>query len=234
MATIPDGTAFANHGILVVETQDNTATHNWRNSIDMVWASGAMPVYGDPSITAFVNFMKGVQRADSTIIKVSMLPYVKGRQPLSAQGSLWEQVVSIACNCFGAGTAHPSFGSEGTATVGEVSVMYVKGKFGGGPGGRVGRMFLRNAVQQEALLPIAGGPPVLQGTFLADYPTDWNNWANSQLATFCEDNPLPRYCLIHSSKQGVPVGNHDIFDSAMAIPVYKTLTMVDTSKKNKK
>lgn len=234
MATIPDGTAFADHGILVVETQDNTAAHQWRNSIDLSWATGLQPSYGDPVISAFVNFMKGVQRADSTIIKVSLLPYVKGRQPLSAQGSLWEQVVSIACASTGTGTAHPTFGSEGSAAVGEICVMYVKGKFAGGVGGRPGRMFLRNAIQNEGMTPIAGGPPLLQGTFLTDYPTDWNNWAISQLGAFCTDAALPRFCLIHASKQGVPAGNHDIFDSAMAVPVYKSLTMVDTNKKNRK
>lgn len=234
MTVIPDGTAFANHGILVVETQDNTAAHNWRNSIDLAWATGGQPSYGDPVITAFVDFMQGVQRADSTIIKVSLLPYVKGRQPLSAQGSLWEQVVSIACASTGAGTAHPTFGSEGSAAVGEICVMYVKGKFAGGVGGRPGRMFLRNAIQNEGMTPIAGGPPLLQGTFLTDYPTDWNNWAISKLGAFCTGAPLPKFVLIHASKQGVPTGSHDIFDSQMATPVYKTLTMVDVNKKNRK
>lgn len=233
MAIINDGTAFANHGILVVETQANTLLHQWRNTIDMVWATGAAPAYGDPPVTAFVTFLKGLQRDDSTIVKVSLLPYVKGRQPLSLQGSIWEQIVSIPCKNHDAGSAYPFNGSSGSPTVGELCLLLVKGKFDGS-GGRVGRMFIRNSPPASDVTATAGGPPTFTTGATATYPPAINTWSTSNLSPYCEDNPFPRYCLIHASKKGTPVGTHDIFDSTMTAPVFQRLTMHDITSENRK
>ena len=235
MAIIPDGTAFANHGTLVVESQDNANIYSWRNSMEVVWdPSVGHPLYTDAVVTAFVNFIKGIQRDDCSIVKVTLFPYVKGRQPLALQGSLFEQVVSIACKDWGTGTAHPPATSSLTAPVGEICVMLTKNKFGGGQGGKIGRMFLRNAVPQEALLNIAGGPPLLNPSTAGTTVTEWNAWAASQLGGFCTSNPLPRFCLIHASKRGTPTGTHDIFDGTMAVPVFTRLAMHDITSKNRR
>lgn len=234
MAIIPDGTAFANHGVLVVESQDNSAVFNWRNTIDVAWATGSEPAYGDAVISAFVNFLKGIQRDDCSIVKVSLFPYVKGRQPLSLQGAIFEQIVSIACKDWGTGTAHPPATSSLTAPVGELCVLMVKGKFGGPSGGRIGRMFLRNAVPQEALKNVAGGPPELDPTLSGTTVAEWNAWSNTNLAPFCEGASLPKFILVHASKHGVPAGSHDIFDSQMSPPQFQKLAMHNISSKSRK
>lgn len=233
MAIITDGTAFANHGIFVVETSANTGLHKWRNTMDVVWTPGSPPAYTDPVTTAFVTFLQFLQRDDSTITKVSLLPYVKGRQPLSAQGAIWEQVTSLACNNHDAGHAYPFNGNSGQPTVGELCLLLIKGKFTGG-GGRVGRMFIRNSPPASDVTATAGGPPVFTTSALPNYPPAINSWINTKLAPYCEANPLPRFCLIHASNKGTPPGTHDIFESQMAIPVYQKLTMHDITSENKK
>ena len=233
MAIVTDGTAFANHGILVAETSANSGGQKWRNSIDVVWTAGSPPVVGDGVVTAWTNFLKGIQRDDCTITTVSLLPYVKGRQPLSAQGSIWEQNVVIPCKNHDAGSAYPFNGSSGSTTVGELCLLVLKGKFGGG-GGRTGHMFIRNSPPQSDVTATTGGPPEFTTTALGTYPPAINTWLNGNLSPFCEDNPLPRFCLIHASNKGTPVGTHDIFDSAMAIPTYQKLTMHNITASNKR
>lgn len=233
MTLVLDGTPYADHGTLVVESQDNSFQYNWRNTIDLVWASGDAPAYGDAVISAFVNFLKGLQRDDCTIRKVTLLPYVKGRQPLADQGAIWEQITSIACKNWGTGTIFPSSGSSQSPVVGELCVMLTKGKFAGG-GGRVGRMFLRNAVAQENLANIPGGPPQFASGVEATYSAAMNTWATDNLGDFSTDSALPRFCLIHAQKLTQTPAAHDIFDSAMAVPTYTRLTMHDITSKSRR
>ena len=230
---VDDGTPFANHGTLVVETTGNDLAHNWRNTIEVAWASGSPPVYTDPMVAAFVGMLKGGQRDDCHISKVTLFPYVKGRQPLASQGAIWEQIVSIPCSNFGTGTVYPSAPNSGPTPLGEVSLLITKPKFSGG-GGRVGRMFIRNALGADNISSDAGGPPHLVPPNDVNLPADWNVWLANTLGPFTEDNPLPRFVLIHAQKLTQSPPAHDIFDTAMGHPIFTRVTMHDLTSKNKK
>lgn len=233
MTLVLDGTPYANHGILIVETQGNDLAHSWRNTIDVVWSTGGQPAYGDPVVSAFVTFLQNSQRDDCHITKVSLYPYVKGRQPLSSQGALWEQDVDLPCADYGTGHVYPAEVASGLAPIGEICVRLIKGKFAGG-GGRVGRMFIRNAIANAWVVADAGGPPAPNPTVSPAIGTQWNTYATSKLGSYCTDNPLPRFCLVHAQKLTQTPPAHDIFDSAMQVPAWEGLTTHNLTKKSKK
>jgi hypothetical protein len=199
----------------------------------MAWASGNPPADNDPSVTAFVDFIQGSTRDDTHISRIALLPYVKGRQPLANQGAIWEDNVNIACQDWGTGNVYPAETGSRTAPLGEVCVMLVKGKFAGG-GGRVGRMFRRNAIPKEWVISDAGGPPTWDTVQAPTLVSAWNTFTSTKLSAFCTNNPLPRYVLIHAQKLTQTPPAHEIFDTAMAVPVFERLTMHDLTSKNKK
>lgn len=233
MTLVLDGTPFANHGTLVVEVETNDLAHDWRNTMELAWDVSGPPAYTDAVITAFVSFIQGSTRDDSHISKVTLFPYVKGRQPLANQGSIWEQNVDLACQDWGTGNVYPAETGSKTAPIGEVCVMLVKGKFAGG-GGRVGRIFRRNAIPNEWVKTTAGGPPTFDPVQAPTFVSAWNTFTSTKLSAFCTNNPLPRYVLIHAQKLTQTPAAHDIFDTAMAVPVFERLTMHDLNSKNKR
>jgi hypothetical protein len=234
MATLPDGTAFAGHGVLIVEVQGNDLAHTWRSTMDLVWVvADGPPLYTDPSVAAFVDFIRGITRDDATIKQVSLYPWVKGKLPFADAGAIWQQTTNIACKNWGTGNCFNVATSSGAIPLGEVCVMYVKGKFASA-GGKVGRMFLRNVIDGAAVTSDAGGPPQVLPADLAVFTTAVNAWANTKLSPYCTDNPLPRFCLVHASKLTLTPPAHDVFDSAMQVPQFERLTTHNLTKKSKK
>jgi hypothetical protein len=215
---------FANHGTLVVETEANTLANKWRNSIDVVWDPIAGPPGpGEGVITAFLDFLVGIQRDDCTLTHALLRPWSRGNVPFSEQGSLWEESLSLPCSNFGSGSAHPSVTVPLTPTVGEVCLLMTKNVFAGR--GKAGRLFLHNSVGQETMSAAAGAPPFLNPSFAAAFTSEVNAWADAKLGTYCTTNPLPRYCLVHYS-----VSNPPPFDTPITVPHLTRLTMHDVGK----
>lgn len=233
MATMAVPFVYANHGVLIVTLQSNDGSHTWRNSIDVVWdESVGPPAPTDGVVVAFHDYIKGLTRDDTHIIKMALTPYSKGDVPFSQQGNIWEVAEFTPCKNWGPGTAHPDGPSSGITPLGEICAMMVKPKFGPG-GGRPGRMFHRNAISQDQVIADAGGPPTL-GSLGALYPAEMNAWATAKLSPYCTFNPLPRFVLVHASvvardANGKPT-QYDVFDTAMAVPIFQRLTMHDIGK----
>lgn len=223
--------SYPDHGVLTVFTQGNDGAHTWRNTIDIAWD----PTVGPPGptdavISAFVGWVQNFTRDDATVIKHALTPWSKGNLPFSEQGNIWEQVDSLACKNWGTGNALPLDTDSGTIPIGEICASMLKGKFGPG-GGKPGRLFMRNCISSGAVTADAGGPPVLT-TEAAAVPTDWNNYTTDRLGDFCTDSSLPRYVLVHASKTSDTT--YDVFDTAMAVPVFERLTTHNLTKKHKK
>jgi len=215
---------FPDHYTLTVSSQSNDGAHTWRNSIDIVQTHlEAAPGPTDAVVSAFKNWLKGIQRDDCSLIHASMRRWSRGDQPFSSQAAVWEDTFVIACKDWGTGTAHPPATSSLSAPLGEVVVLMAKPVFAGT--GRTGHAGVRNAVPQEAMLNSAGGPPALNPSTAGTTVTEWNTWNNSQLATYCTDNALPRFCIVHYSKK-----EGTVFDSAMAVPVFERLSTHDIGK----
>lgn len=223
---------FPDHGVLSVFTQSNDGSHEWRNTIDVVWLdSDGPPGPGEPVILAFVEFLQGFMRDDCTIVKYSLQPYSKGNLPFDQQGNIWETTADLPCKNWGPGTVYPLAVSSGTTPLGETCVSVIKPKFGTGPG-KPGRLFVRNGIDNANVTSTAGGPPVLTTLTAGVIPGDINAWATTKLGSFCEDNPLPRFCLVHAAH--VSPDEFTVFDSAMAVPKFERLTTHDITKKHKK
>lgn len=227
MTTFTTPFSYPDHGHLIVETTANDGSHSWRNSIDMVWdPSAGNPLYGDASVTAFTNFLKGIQRADCHLSLVRLAVWGKGNLPLADQPAYWEQPVNIACASTGAGTCYGGTATLGTTPIGEVCVLLKKNAFG--RAFRAGNMFIRNSVNQEYLAATTGGPPILESSLDTSVPAAVNAWATSNLGAYCTDSPLPRYVLVHAQKTGPTT--YDIFDTAMDVPAYARITTHNISK----
>lgn len=212
---------FADHYTLTVTSQTNDGAHTWRNSIDIQADTGAAPPGPDDAvISAFKNMLKGIQRDDCKLIHAALRAWSRGDVPFSEQGAIWEDVFSIACKDWGTGTAHPPATSSLSPTLGEVCVLFAKPIYIGS--GRIGHMFLRNSVPQEALLNTAGGPPALDPATSGTTVTEWNEWMATNLTDYVTLEAFPRFCLVHYSKK-----DGTVFSSSMRLPVFERLTMHD-------
>lgn len=220
MAFLP----FANHGTLTVTTQSNDEAHTWRNSIDMVWdGTSGPPSYADAIVTAWVTYLKGIQRDDCTIIHAALRNWARGDVPFSEQAAVWEQVTSIPCKNYGSGSAHPTVSVPLTPVPGEVCLLLAKPIYIGA--GRPGHIFLRNSVGQETVVASAGGPPRLDPAFSAAFISEVNTWADTNLVSYVTLSDLPRFCLVHYSKK-----ENTVFDSSMRLPIFQRLAMHDIGK----
>jgi hypothetical protein len=221
--------AYPDHGHLIVETTSNDGLRTWRNSIDVAWLDSAgPPLYGDAPIQAFVNFLKGFQRADCHLSLVRLAVWGKGNLPLADQPAYWEQPVSIACASTGAGTVYGGSATLGTTPIGEICVLLKKGAFG--RAFRAGNMFIRNSVNQEYLSADTGGPPVLETSLLTSVPAAINTWATDLLGAYCTSSSLPRFVLVHGQK--LSSTTWDIFDTPMDVPVFGRITTHNISRKS--
>lgn len=229
MTTFTTPFSYPDHGHLIVQTEANDASHSWRNSIDVVWdPSAGNPLYGDAVVTAFVNFLKGMQRADCHLSLVRLAVWGKGNLPLADQPAYWEQPVNIACASTGAGTVYGGTATLGTTPIGEICVLLKKNAFG--RAFRAGNMFIRNSVNQEYLAADTGGPPILETSLDSSVPAAINTWATDLLGAYCTDSPFPRFVLVHAQKTGP--STYDIFDTAMDVPAYSRITTHNISKRS--
>jgi hypothetical protein len=229
MTTFTAPFVYPDHGHLIVETTSNDGLRSWRNSIDMVWLDSAgPPLYGDASVTAFINFLKGFQRADCHLSLARLAVWGKGNLPLADQPAYWEQPLSIACASTGAGTVYGGTATLGTTPIGEICVLLKKNAFG--RAFRAGNMFIRNSVNQEYLAADTGGPPVLESSLDTSVPAAINSWCTDLLGAYCTDSALPRYVLVHAQKTGS--NTWDVFDTAMDVPAYARITTHNISKKS--
>jgi hypothetical protein len=223
MAVIP--ITFPNHYTLVVEISANDGLHMWRNSIDIVsTAALGAPQPNDPVVTAFIDFLAGITRDDSTITRALLRNWSRGDQPFSTQAAIWVQVLSQACKNWGAGTAFPAATDSGTPPLGEIVFLLAKSVFAGT--GKTGHMSIRNCYSGAQFTATAGGPPVLVAPDNGTVPPAVNAWADTKLGSFCTDNPEPRFTLVHYSAK-----DNSVFDSAMQVPVFERVSMHDISRK---
>lgn len=208
---------FPDHGTLVVTVQGNDGAHTWRNSQDLVWTTGdGPPAPGDAVVQAWVNFIKNATRNDAKIIQYSLRNWSRGDVPFSEQAAIWVQHVSIPCQDFGAGNAYSGATSSDAVPLGEVAILLVKQPFASA--GKPGHNFLKNSIHGNWISSDTGGPPVLTGAGVgAD--AEFNTYAHTRLDAYCEDNPLPRFCIVHYSKK-----EGTFFEGAMVAPQFERLT----------
>jgi hypothetical protein len=219
---------FPNHYTLTVETTNNTLTDTWRNSMDLVYTVGDVPTPSDAPVLAFYAFLQGIMRSDCHLSHASMRLWARGDQPFSTQAAIWESTLSLPGFCYGTGGAVGSVGDH-NPTVGEVVAEWIKPIFTGG--GKPGRLFTRNTFRDIDITAVAGGPPILTGTVPGPNAANLNAYASTTLATYCEDNPLPRFCIVHWSKLHAPTAP---FESTMRVPVFSKPGMHDLSHKSPK
>jgi hypothetical protein len=224
MATMTIPFAYADHGHLIVETSSNDGLRTWRNSIDMVWVDAdGPPGPAEAPVLAFYTFLQGIQRGDCHLSKARLAVWAKGNLPLADQPAFWESTLDLPCASTGSGTCYGGTATLGTTPPGEICVLLKKNVFG--RAFRAGNMFIRNSINQEYLQSTAGGPPALETSLATSVPAAINTWASTHLAAYCEDNPLPRFCLVHAQKTSTTT--YDVFESAITSPVYARLTMHD-------
>jgi hypothetical protein len=220
---------FPDHGTLFVTTESNDGLHRWRNSIDVVWSTGAgAPLPSETVITDFVNFLKGAQRNDCSIIEYKLVNWARGNLPLIDQPPIWAITTSIACSNQGTGTAFPDGDGPHDPTVGEVCVLMAKTPFG--LAYRKGHLFLRNVARSVDVVSTAGGPPTLDPSTAAGFISDLNGWASARLSSHLTDSDLPRYCNVHLST----APSSTPFDSPIGSVVFQRLAMHDISKKDRR
>lgn len=220
---------FPDHGTLFVTTQSNDEQHSWRNSIDIVWSTpDGPPLPSETVITDFVAFMQGIQRDDCSIIGYKLVNWSRGNLPLVDQPPIWAVTTTIACNNQGAGHAFPDGDGPHEPTVGEVCVLMAKTPFG--LAYRKGHMFLRNVARSVDVVATAGGPPLLNPVSASGFISDVNAWAAAKLSSHFEDNPLPRYCMVHLST----APSSTPFDNPIATAIFQRLAMHDISKKDRR
>lgn len=219
---------YPDHGVLLVETSSNDLLHKWRNSIDMIWDDAIGPPGPEDAIVeALITFLKGGQRDDCFISNVALRPWSKGNLPFSEQSNIWSQVVNVPCKNWGAGTVYPIAPSSGLIPLGELCVLLNKPKFGVG-GGKPGHMFIRNSISQDSVTSTPGGPPALVPADVAVIPLAWDNWASTNLESYCTDNPFPRFTLVHAAVVNAsPPKVWEVFDTALQVPIFQRLTMHD-------
>lgn len=225
MTTFTTPFVFPDHGHLIVETTTDDGLRGWRNSIDVAWDNSIGPP--DPSdavVTAFTDFLKGIQRNDCHLSKASLRPWSKGNLPLADQPAYWEETISIACDAYSSGTCYGGSGDNGTPTVGEICLLLKKTPFAS-RAFRAGNMFIRNSINLENTQYTAGGPPALKSSSAATAIAAINAWAVSKLSAHCEGASLPKYVLVHAQKTGT--NTFDVFDTQTQTPVFARLTMHD-------
>lgn len=224
MTTFTKPFAYPDHGHLIVTTTSNDGARSWRNSIDVVWDDSAgPPLPSETVVTDWLAFLKGIQRADCHLSSVRLAVWGKGNLPLADQPAYWEEVINQACASTGSGTAYGGSAALGTTPPGEICVLLKKSVFG--RAFRAGNIFIRNSINQEYLVSSTGGPPALDPSLVVSVPAAINTWASTHLASHCEANPLPRYCLVHAQKTGA--STYDVFESQITSPTYAKLTMHD-------
>lgn len=221
---------FPNHYVLTVETANiaNPAI-TWRNSIDIVDATGTFPGPMDPITTAFLTCLQGLLRDDAALVRATLRNWTRGVQPFANQAAIWEEVLDLPGNSCGSGGAfYPATNLYENPTIGEVCVRLAKSNFGGG--GRPPSIFLRNCVRDVDVASVAGGRPtfVVPGTPVNKNAID--TFLATKLGSYLQANPLPRFCNVHYSIKhgGSP------FDSEIAFIQTVGLTTHDLSHKSPK
>lgn len=216
--------SYADHGHLIVDTTANDGTRTWRNSIDVVWAeSDGPPGPTETVVTDFYAWLQGMMRNDCHLSKARLAVWAKGNLPLADQPSYWEETLSLPCASTGGGTCIGGVSTPGTTPPGEICVLLKKNVFG--RAFRAGNMFVRNFCQNENITADTAGPPKFTSPQDSTFPPAINTWASTHLASHCEANPLPRYCLVHA--QQVSPGVFDVFESQITTPQFARLTTHD-------
>ena len=224
---LPPFTPFSvpDHYTCTVESTSNDLQHTWRNSMDMVYPAGVPPTPSDPILVNFYTWLAGMQRSDSHISKLTMRQWSRGDLPFSEQGALFEIVLNVPGFCYDDGGMVSGVGNHGT-TIGEICAEVIKPVFSGK--GKPGRLFLRNFYRDIDITSAPGGPPVLTGAVPGPGQTEFNTWAASRVNIYTEDNPLPRFCIMHWSRVHSP---STYFETAVGHPVLYRPTTHDLSHK---
>lgn len=219
---------FPNHYTLISFVQSNDLQHEWRNSIDVVAAPGSPPAPSDPIVRAWVSFIAGMSRSDSTVVRTQLRPWSRGKNVFGTGQTIWDNPENTVGDAYGAGGVFIS-GGDGNTVTGEICAKLVKTNFASG--GKVGHLYIRNLPNEANVKASAGGPAVWDLAAFGTNPnTAINSYALSKLGAYLQDNPLPRFCNVHYSAKT----NTGPFESAIGKIVSEDLTSNNLRRSSKK
>ena len=220
---------LADHYTLFVETEANDASAHWKNSIDIFAGTGAAhPEPTDSIVTAFFDFLVGIQRDDCTLVRAFLKPWTRGVGSAGAAVAIWDQIISLPCKNWGSGTCFTGSPNDGAPTVGELVTILTKNRLVGG--GRKHHMSLRNVLWDGLVDYPLVKDPVIKPANLATVTFDIDAWAVAKLGAFLGGTAVPGYAVIDASvKHSIAPTGHSISDVS-----FKRVGMRDITNSSKK
>jgi hypothetical protein len=208
--TFPGGHVYE---LIVTSASLASPARQWRN-VQAIYQTASAPADDSAVVEDFWTALARLQFDDSQVVSAELRAWTRGDIPFDEQGYIWKveglNIPGSAATNFSFGTTHPCDG--------DIALLFHKQQTAAG--GRVGKLYLHNAVRQEFLTMQVGAKPVLTApTYTALpslYATDFNTHV---LEAALGPSADPGYITVHWSKKTAGTPFKTAIDSFVGVGV---------------